>query len=415
MKIQNKLIVCLGIAMIFVSSISLFGMKRPRTGTSPEESPDITQHQDIQYEISRKFQQFPMILNAIQFLIWEPMTLENTSRIRSIATNGDFVVLGLADGTAKIWDMTTGQQLMPYADHDSPVSMIAISGDIIVSGSDDGMVKIWKTNGETLHTFKEKNIKSLVISRDKVVTGTINGTIKVRSLTTGQLLRILSRSFFDEIKISDDNKMIGISDQGNAEIWDINTGQLIHTLESFDIYSPVAINSDKAITTTEDTLKIWSVNTGKLLHTIKDKNTQTIHSLAINGDKMVTASLNIPTTTIWNLNTGQLLRLLITDQPTRVAIAHNKIVTALMIPEIALAKIWILDPLNGSLETNPLLWIINNATVPQLDFIKRAYEATIAIGNQELIIAFPSEDAKVFLSFPMHVKQYLLARLKIRR
>ncbi len=411
MKIQNKLIVCLGIAMIFVSSISLFGMKRPRTGTSPEESPDITQHQDIQYEISRKFQQFPMILNAIQFLVWQPMILESTSRIRSIATNGDLVVLGSQDGTAKIWHMATGQQLMPYADHNSPVSMIAISSDIIVSGSDDGTVKIWKTNGETLHTFKETSeILSVAITHDKVVIGTNDRIIKVRSLTTGEVLLAL-KPFRHEIKISDD-KMIGISDRGIAGIWDINTGELIHTLESgLQPRFQVAINNEKAITTTKDTLKIWSVNTGKLLHTIKDKNTDTISSIAINGDTMVTALWN-RSAAIWNINTGQLLRPLILSeiQPLKVAISKNKIVTT---PGNTLAKIWIIDPLKGTQDTNPLLWIINYATVPQLDFIKRVYEATVIF--EELVIAFPSEDAKVFLSFPTHVKQYLLARLKIRR
>ncbi len=414
MKIQNKLIICVGIAMVIglVSSIPLFGMKRPRTGTSPEESPDITQHQDIQYQISQKFQQFPMIQNAINFFLWEPNIIENTSRIRSIATNNDLVVLASADRTVKIWDMTTGQQLMPYADHDGQVNKIAISGDIIASGSLDDTVNIWKTNGETLYTFKENNMKSLAINRDKVVTGTLGGIINVRSLTTGKVLRTLS-SFFGEIKINDDNKMIVISDSGNAEIWDINTGELIHRLEAgLAATSPVAINSDKAITRTMDTLKIWNVNTGKLLHTIKDENTRMISSIAINDDTIVTASL-LKFVAIWNINTGQLLRSLKMESvPTQVEITNNKIV---IITGNNLAQIWPIDPLNGTPDTNPLLWIIYNASVPQLDFIKRAYEATVATDNQELVIAFPSEDAKIFLSFPMHVKQYLLARLKIRR
>ncbi len=58
----------------------------------------------------------------------------------------------------------------------------------------------------------------------------------------------------------------------------------------------------------------------------------------------------------------------------------------------------------------PLLWIIHNATVPQLDLIKRACKATKT--GKEIILDIPSEDAKVFLSFPKDVQRYLVTRFE---
>lgn len=70
------------------------------------------------------------------------------------------------------------------------------------------------------------------------------------------------------------------------------------------------------------------------------------------------------------------------------------------------------DPFEGTVENNPLRWIIHNATTPQLDFIDRAYKAKVA--NKEFAIAYHSEDEKVMSSLPEHVRRYLVERLNIK-
>lgn len=70
------------------------------------------------------------------------------------------------------------------------------------------------------------------------------------------------------------------------------------------------------------------------------------------------------------------------------------------------------NPFEGTVENNPLRWIIHNATTSQLDFIDRAYKAKIA--NKEFIIAYQSEDEKVISSLPEHVRRYLVQRLNIK-
>jgi len=74
------------------------------------------------------------------------------------------------------------------------------------------------------------------------------------------------------------------------------------------------------------------------------------------------------------------------------------------------AKVWSLLPkLQGTTQSNPLVWIIHNSDMLQLDLIKRAYEATVA--GEEFILN--SKDLKTFSELLMHVKRYLLNRLKI--
>ena len=90
------------------------------------------------------------------------------------------------------------------------------------------------------------------------------------------------------------------------------------------------------------------------------------------------------------------------------------------------AKIWPLAlTLQESPEDNPLVWIIHNADRSQLDFIQRAYEATIA--GQELIIALPEQcknkddnadqkqiDGDMYATLPPAVQKFLQTRLNIR-
>lgn len=77
-------------------------------------------------------------------------------------------------------------------------------------------------------------------------------------------------------------------------------------------------------------------------------------------------------------------------------------------------------------DTTAFKWIIDKASVPQLNFIKRAYDATIT--GQDLIIALPGKINKVkenesqeqkdggtYFSFPDAVREYLRNRLNIKK
>ena len=165
-------------------------------------------------------------------------------------------------------------------------------------------------------------------------------------------------------------------------------------------------------------------------------HTGVVRAVAVVGDptllklgragKVVTES-DDHTAKIWDLNTGALLNTLVghTGGVWAVAVAGDKVVTG---SADKTAKIWSLKPLAGTPQDNPLLWIIYNATVPQLNFIDRAYQATIAQPEQDLIIALPAQlgkiqntdtqeqvDGNIYFSFPEQVRKYLRDNLNIRR
>lgn len=423
MNIKNRVRVLIGLALAIsvAMPIALYTMKRPNPEKIQETllPKEALQYSDIQWVISQKFQQFPEIKNAINFLAEAPIELQGDYEDENhiyVATNGKVVATASeVDDSVKLWDVVTGKQLIPIITHPADISALAMDGDIIISGSKDGTIQISKTDGELLHTHKYPHTIEAMAMDNNLIAVASDHTVHILSIDNCNLnvLRpIKYNNFVNSVVIRGNIVAFSISNH-NLKIWDINRHTLLHTIEDISEFNSVATNGKlvaaKRSDGVTDTIDIYDISTGKLAYpSIHSSFSQDeFNQIAIDNDNLVVGSES--DTTIWNLNTGNLLKT-INVPGTTVAIKGGILVMARYGEN---PKILDLNPFKGTPETNPILWIINYATVPQLDFIKRSYEAVQA--DEEFIIDFPSEDAKVFLSFPMFVRQYLLERSNIRR
>jgi WD40 repeat protein len=60
------------------------------------------------------------------------------------------IVTANQDSTVKLWDATTGQEVLALKGHTGPVISVAFSrdGKRLASASEDGSVKIWDADSE---------------------------------------------------------------------------------------------------------------------------------------------------------------------------------------------------------------------------------------------------------------------------
>jgi len=415
MKIRNKKFLWLGIAMFIClagSGVS-YGMDKPLSGIS-----------SLPNEIRAKIL---LSTPAIDFLTQQPITFGNyIDKVGSeIAAAGDKVATGGIVEPIRIWDITTGKLLRTieveysWSDPFGMVDSIAINGDTVIAAS-SRQAKIWNINtGQLLHTLRT-DAKSIAIDGDKIVTDST-----IWDLKTGTLLRTLKghTERVISIAIAGDKVITGSTDH-TAKIWDINTGQLLHTLRGHtEDVSSVAVAGDKVLTGSWDkTAKMWDINTGKLLRSLRGTTETKLVKVA--GDKVMTRSDDW-TIGIWDISTSQLIRTLegYKGAFSSITIANDKVIGE----SNGIIKVWPLSiNLKGTAENNPLLWILHNATIPQLEFINRAYQATAA--NKDLIIAMPTKlgtiqptdsqeqiDGNTYFSFPDAVRAYLRSRLNIKR
>jgi hypothetical protein len=107
----------------------------------------------------------------------------HTAAVSSVAISpdGQRIITGSEDRTAKVWDAGTGLELLSLTGHTGWVSSVAISADCqrIVTGSGDRTAKVWDANtGRELLSLKghTSEVRGVAISRDgrRIVSGSWN-------------------------------------------------------------------------------------------------------------------------------------------------------------------------------------------------------------------------------------------------
>ena len=138
--------------------------------------------------------------------------------------DGQRIVTGGGDKTAKVWDANTGQELMTLKGHDGPVrsAFYSADGQQIVTASHDSTAKVWDAD-------------------------------------TGHGGWVMSAAYS-----ADGQQIVTAGDDKTAKVWDADTG---HGGQVWPAYSP---DGDRIVRTSSDnTAKIWDAQTGKELLTLK--------------------------------------------------------------------------------------------------------------------------------------------------
>ncbi len=132
-------------------------------------------------------------------IVWDVTTGRSMLTLKGITAaissavytpNGKFIVTGCIDGAIHIWDATTGEQLRSMAGPGGRVCALDISSDgaKILSGYENGMVKVWNpSTGQGPLTFAYDNrLLSAAITPDgkSIAAGYSDATLKVWDLET---------------------------------------------------------------------------------------------------------------------------------------------------------------------------------------------------------------------------------------
>jgi WD40 repeat protein len=249
----------------------------------------------------------------------ELMTLKGHSDgVEAVAfsPDGQRIATGSWDGTAKVWDAATGHQLATLYGHDDQVWSVAYSPDAkrIVTGSADSTAKVWDAaSGRNLFTLNEHKgpIFSVAFSPDsqRIVTGSQDTTAKVWDAASGKPLLTLKGhrlSIFSVAFSPDGRRIVTGSEDRTARVWDAVSGTNLLTLADDAIWS-VAFSPDgqRIVTGSRDqTAKVWEAASGKPLFTFKGHGGQ-VWSVAFSpdGQRIVTGSYD-QTAKLWDATNG---------------------------------------------------------------------------------------------------------------
>ncbi len=241
--------------------------------------------------------------------------------VRSIAFSPDGTRLasGSSDGTAKLWDTASGQEVATLRGHMTRVRYLAFSpdGTSIALVSLDKTVRLWNPT-----TLQERvplrghtdNVLSLAFSPDgtRIVTASTDNTIKLWELATSRVLATMRGHIRPPTCVaysSDGTRIASGSFDDTVKIWDAEpqpAGATLWGQEGLLVYS-VAFSPDgtQIVTGSRDkTVKLWDVTSGLQLAALRG-HTAVINSVAFSPDGTRIASRSVDgTVKLWDAVTG---------------------------------------------------------------------------------------------------------------
>ena len=196
--------------------------------------------------------------------------------------NGTRLASANSDGTVRLFDATTGHELLSFKSHGTAAVGVAFSGDgrrLISAGRDTEVRSSDALTGQLSQTLlgHEHPIRTVAISPDGrfVASGGEETRIMLWDATTGRLNNILNRhvDFVNSVAFSPDGKLLASAGvDSNILLWEVETGKLLRTLRghSGEINS-IAFSRRGLLASggADRQIRIWNVETGQQVQALQ--------------------------------------------------------------------------------------------------------------------------------------------------
>ncbi|MEG4319132.1 MULTISPECIES: NACHT domain-containing protein [unclassified Microcoleus] len=246
--------------------------------------------------------------------------------VRSVifSPDGKLLATGDTDGVVRLWEASTGREILTCKGHSNVVESVAFSpdGKILASGSYENTIKLWTVKtGECLKVLQghTESVMSVTFNPDGniLASGSFDRTIRLWDIDTGECCKILQyhTKVVFSVAFHPAGEMLatGSGDQ-TLRLWNINSGECLKILEGHtkNVFS-VAFNSGGEILASgsaDKTVKLWNIGTGECLKTLEGHFDQ-VRSIAFSPSGEILASGSYDRTAkLWDINSGECLNTL---------------------------------------------------------------------------------------------------------
>jgi WD40 repeat protein len=242
----------------------------------------------------------------------------------SFSPDGKEVLTASDDGTARIWDATTGRVLSVIDARGGAVlaARFTVDGKHVVTGTEDGGVRLWSASGKPLG--KPLRFDTTFFGPELSADGTLvatsgrDGNVRVWSAPAGRLLSVLPSKARESPLTSaafagDGKRVLTANADGTARIWDVRTRRLLRVLHvpggavTAASFSP---DGERVVLATDpgDVATIWDLRKQQKVRL--RGHTQRILSAQFSDDGRYVLTAGDTTARIWDASTGNTIAVL---------------------------------------------------------------------------------------------------------
>ncbi|MEG4441546.1 NACHT domain-containing protein [Microcoleus sp. AT9_B5] len=246
--------------------------------------------------------------------------------VRSVifSPDGQLLATGDSDGVVRLWEASSGREILTCKGHTNVVESVAFSpdGEILASASYDKTIKLWDVQtGECLKVLQghTESVMFVTFNPDGniLASGSFDRTIRLWEIRTGECCKILqdhTKVVFSIAFHPAGEMLASASGDKTVRLWNVGTGECVKTLQGHtkNVFS-VAFNSAGEMLASgsgDKTVRLWNIGSGECLKTLEGHFDQ-VRSVAFspNGEILASGSYD-QTAKLWDIRTGECLNTL---------------------------------------------------------------------------------------------------------
>jgi WD40 repeat protein/class 3 adenylate cyclase len=239
------------------------------------------------------------------------------------APNGQTMLTGSTDKTARLWDIQTGDEVRRFTGHTDLIWAVAFApdGKHIATASGDTTVRLWdpQSGAEVRRLTGHTGFVDAVAfapNGQTLLTGSGDASARLWDVRTGaEILQLSHDDTVTGVTFSPDGKLLLTNSfDGTARLWDASAGTEIRRFSVKGGGLGVAFSPDGQYILTGSLggdVSLWEVATGQLIRTLKGHTNWTLGVAFSPDGSMASTASDDGTARLWDLRTGTELRRLV--------------------------------------------------------------------------------------------------------